>query len=401
MNYTFLSKRMNNKQIFLKILKYFWGWRIFLFIAAYLATILITNFGNRFPYSDRVLVVTELPNWIWGFGNFDGVHYLRIAQNGYFAEYTQAFFPLYPIIIKLLNFFPKGNLDLNLYTDPSYFYTSLILSVVFFISALYFVFKLWEEQYGKKTANLAVLLLLSFPTAFYFGAIYSEALFLLLTVLVFWFSKKEKFLLAGVFAALASATKILGVLLFIYLAIEVWSKYKGKFKNLTAKFWGDLIGVLISPLGIIGYMYYLYRVFNNPIYFMTAQSAFGAERADVPIILLPQVIYRYIKILLSVTPSSIAFWNASLELGITLVLIIGIIWSFRKIKFSYWIFVTLAVLLPTLSGTLTSMPRYVLLAFPLFPLIAKFNKASKYIIMAQIALQMLFVALFVRGYWIA
>ncbi|MFH1971193.1 MAG: mannosyltransferase family protein [Patescibacteria group bacterium] len=392
---------MNNKQIFWKILKYFWGWRILLFVVAYLATVLIVNFGNRFPYSDRVLTVTGLPNWVWGFGNFDGVHYLGIAQNGYLAEYTQAFFPLYPVIIRILNFFPKGNLDLNLYTDPSYFYTGLILSVTFFISALYFVYKLWEEQYGKKTASLAILLLLSFPTAFYFGAIYSEALFLLLAVLVFWFSKKEKYLLAGVFAALASATKILGVLLFVFLAIEVWSKYKGKLKNITAKFWWDFIGVLISPLGIIGYMYYLYRAFDNPIYFMTAQSGFGTGKANVPVVLLPQVIYRYIRILLSVTPSSIAFWNASLELGITLVLIVGIIWSFRKIKFSYWLFVTLAVLLPTLSGTLTSMPRYVLLAFPLFPLIAKFNKASKYIILAQIALQVILLTMFIRGYWVA
>jgi len=392
---------MNSKQIFRKILKYFWIWRILLFVVAYLATVLIVDFGNRFPYSDRVLTLTGLPNWVWGFGNFDGVHYLRIAQNGYFAEYTQAFLPLYPIIIRILNFFPKGNLDLNLYTDPSYFYTGLILSVLFFIGALYFVYKLWEEQYGKKIANLAVLLLLSFPTAFYFGAIYSEALFLLLAVLVFWFSKKEKFFMAGVIAALASATKILGVLLFVFLAIEVWSKYKGKKKSLTGKFWWDLIGVLISPLGIIGYMYYLYRVFANPIYFMTAQSAFGTGKANIPIVLFPQVIYRYIRILLNVTPSSIAFWNASLELGITLILIVGIIWSFRKIKFSYWIFVTLAILLPTLSGSLTSMPRYVLLAFPLFPLIAKFKRVSKYIIMAQIALQTVLLAMFIRGYWVA
>lgn len=384
-----------------KIIPIFIVWRIILFFVAFLATFSIPTFGNRFPYVDRVLSVTNLPNWVWGFGNFDGVHYLRIAQNGYSAEFSQAFFPLYSFLIRIFNFFPKGNLDQNLYTDPSYFYTAVILSTMFCIAAVYFLYKLWGKEHGSKIAWLSILLLLSFPTAFYFVAIYSESLFLLLAVLTFWFVKKDKFILAGLMAALASATKVQGVLLGLFLAVELWQKYKNKYKDVGQKLFKDIIGVMISPLGLVAYMFYLHRTFGNPVYFLTAQPAFGAERSSLPFITLPQVIYRYIKILSVLPPVSFAFWNAVLEILVTLILIAGLIYAFKKIKFSYWIFVALAVILPTLTGTFSSMPRYALLAFPLLPIITRFNRTSKYIIIAQVALEIVLLMLFVRGYWVA
>jgi Gpi18-like mannosyltransferase len=266
---------------------------------------------------------------------------------------------------------------------------------------LYFLFKLWNKEYGSKVAWLSILLLLSFPSAFYFGAIYSESLFLLLAVLTFWFVKKDRFILAGVMAALASATKVQGVLLGLFLAVELWGKYKNKFKNAGKKLLADIFGVVISPLGLLAYMYYLYRTFGNPIYFLTAQPAFGAQRSSLPLVTLPQVFYRYIKMFLTVPPGNLAFWNAVLEIFVTLILIAGLVYAFRKIKFSYWIFVALAVILPTLTGTLSSMPRYALLAFPLLPLVAKFNKRVKYIIIAQVLLEIVLIAIFTRGDWVA
>lgn len=395
---------MKNKNIFSSVLKYFFCWRILLFGVAFLAAFLITDFGNRFPYVERVLTVTNLPNWIWGFGNFDGVHYLRIAQNGYTAEFTQAFFPLYPLLIRFFNFLPKGNLDFSIYTDPSYFYTGMILSTVFFVLALYFLFKLWVKEYNKEVADLAIIFLLSFPTAFYFGSVYSESLFLLLAVLVFWFNKKGKIFLSGIFAGLASATKIQGILLFVFLAMEMGNKYfkKGEKILITKDFLLDLLGIVISPLGLIFYMFFLQKTVGDPLFFLTSQPAFGAERSSLPLVLLPQVIFRYIKIFGSVDFLSLTFFNAFLELFITMILVLVLIFAFKKIKLSYWFFVAFSVLLPTLTGTLSSMPRYALLSFPFFPIFAKsFGKASKKIIIVQIFLQALLLSLFIRGYWVS
>jgi Gpi18-like mannosyltransferase len=267
--------------------------------------------------------------------------------------------------------------------------------------ALYFLFKLWKEEYGGKVTQTALLILLTFPTAFYFGSVYSESVFLLLAVLTFWFAKKDKFLIAGIMAALSSATKIQGVFLFVFLAIELWGKYRGKWGEMKKTLLKDISGLLVSPLGLLGYMYYLYKATGDPVYFLTAQPAFGAERAAVPLVTLPQVIYRYIKMLLTVTPQNMAFWNAFLELFITLVLVGALIYAFKKIKFSYWVFTLIVVVLPTMTGTLTSVPRYALMAFPLIPIFAKFNKARIYIIIAQVLLEIALVALFTRGYWVA
>jgi len=389
------------KNTFVKILGYFSIWRIALFLVAILAGVLIINFGGRFPYIDRVLTVTNLPNWVWGFGNFDGVHYLRLSQNGYNAEYSQAFFPLYPILIKLFNFLPKGNLDLSLYTDPSFFYVGIFLSNLLFVFALYFLYKLWREEYNGKISKLALIFLLTFPTSFYFGSIYSESLFLFLTVLVFWFTNKNKLILAGIFAALASATKVQGSILFLYLLIELIYKYKDGVLGKTEVVWKGAISLTLSVAGVVSYMLYLWKSFGNPIYFLTSQPAFGAARSSLPVITLPQVFYRYFKMLTTVNPGNISFWNSLLELTVTVVLIGALVYSFKKIKFSYWMFVLLAVIMPTLTGTLSSMPRYALLAFPLFPLAAKCNKGFKYIIIAQVLLEIILTALFVRGYWVA
>lgn len=389
---------MHNK-IFVKAIKYFTIWRTALFLVAFLAVLAVPTFGGRFPYVDRVLSTTGLPSWIWGFGNFDGVHYLRLAQNGYSAEYSQAFFPLYSLIIKIFNIFPKSNLDLNLYTDPSYFYSGMVIGIVFFVAALYFLIRLWTEEYGEKNAWLSIILLLTFPTAFYFGSIYSESLFLLLAVLTFWFAKKDRFIYAGIFAALASATKVQGALLFIYLLIEIILKHKESHKkSFTIK---EIVGLLISPLGLAGYMAYLWQKFGNPIYFLTAQPAFGAQRSSVPIVTLPQVFYRYFKMLTSISPSNLSFWNASLELVITLAVLILLVFVFKKVRLSYFVFTALAVILPTLTGTLSSMPRYALLAFPLFPAIAGYKRLSRYTIIVQVVLEIILVALFTRGYWVS
>ncbi|MEK7061626.1 MAG: mannosyltransferase family protein [Patescibacteria group bacterium] len=381
----------------------FFGWRILLFMAAFLAGIIIPVFGSRFPYWDRVLTITNLPNWIWGFGNFDGVHYLKIAQNGYSSNLSQAFFPLYPYLIKFFNIFPKNkDLDLQMFVDPSYFYTAMILSAVFFILALYFLVKLWRENYNSKTALLSILLLCSFPTAFYFGAVYSESLLLLLIVLTFWFAKKGKFFWAGVTAALASITKIQGVLLFVFLAIELFIRYRKEKLRFSKKMLLDFIGVLLSPFGLISYMFYLQKSTGDPLFFLSAQPGFGAERSALPIILMPQVIYRYLKIFFSVNFFSLSFFNAFLEFSMTIAVIAILIITFKKMRFSYWIFSVLVVILPTLTGTLSSMPRYVLMAFMVIPFLAeRFNKSVRYIIIVQSLLQAILLGLFIRGYWIS
>ena len=391
-----------------KILFSFAVWRVALFLVAFLAIYFIPKWGGWFPNEDRVLIPTKLPPWIWGFGNFDGIHYLKIMQDGYKAIFSQAFFPLYPLlgrVLTLVNVFTPRNfqLDTNIFVDPAYFYNAFILSNVLFIPALYYLYKLFRLDYSEKTAFSAIILLLVFPTSFYFGAIYTESLFLLLVVLSLYLSRKKNYLLAGIFAALASATRILGLSLFVVLFIEIISDIKARHLIVkSGQFVKSIFGLLIAPLGTAAYMVYLKIATGDWLYFLTAQPSFGAERSAKPFILLPQVIYRYFKIFTSSSVPSLQYFTAVNEFFLTLIPLTLLLVFFKKIRLSYWLFAIICLVTPTLTGTLSSMPRYALMAFLLLPLVVeKTGKYYKYLVFLFLILGVILVSLFTRGYWVA
>src|SRR3990167_4301129 len=181
----------------------FFIWRLSLFLLAYFANFFISDFRNQFPYSQEVLISTGLPNWIWSFGNFDGVHYLRIAQDGYAYQFTQAFFPLYPILIRIVSFITFGNLLI----------AALLISNSAFFVGLVLFYKLIQKNFSEKTAFWSVIFLLAFPTSFYFGAVYTEGVFFLMIVLAFYFLEKNKILLASIVGSFASASRLVGIFL--------------------------------------------------------------------------------------------------------------------------------------------------------------------------------------------
>ena len=381
--------------MFKKILFSFLTWRVALFLIAFLSIYFLPVFGARFPYTDRVLEITHLPYWVWGFGNFDGVHYLRIAQDGYFAQYSQAFFPLFPILIRLFSFiFPRvANLDLNIFTDPAYFYSGIILSNLFFLGALLVLYKLIKIDFDKDISFLSIALLLMLPTSFFFGSIYTESLFLLLVVSSIYLIRKSHFFWAAVVIALSTLTRITGVMLIPLYLIEA---FKAKKKI-------NYLWTMITPLGLIAYMYYLKITFNNPLYFLTSQPVFGAGRVSNGLVLLPQVIYRYFKIFITTKVLSLPFFNAFLEFSFTLIPLGILIAIFKKVRLSYWVFSLSTLLLGTLTGTFSSMPRYALVSMVLLLpyLVVKFRKHFTLLSLISVLLGIILITLFIRGYWVA
>ena len=315
--------------------------------------------------------------------NFDGIHYLDIATHGYTTD--ARFMPLYPLIIKFFSFF-----------IPYPFIVGLILSNIFFLVSLFVLKKLLELDYDKKRIIWTIIFLLVFPTSFFFGAVYSESLFFLLTLLSFYFARKKLWLLAGLFGAFASATRVVGIILLPVLLIEY---IKQKQKNMK-----DLLGILLIPLGTISYSIYNFFRWGNPIYFLQAQGELSNGRAVNSIILPPQLIYRYFKILFTVSPVQYDWWIALLEFAMFWfgVMLIYIMWK-QKIRLSYLAFTVLGMLVPMMSGTLTGFPRYVLPLFPLFIAMSGIkNKVFKIVYVGiSIVLSFILLSLFARGYYIA
>lgn len=346
-----------------KVLKYFVFWRILLFIVAFFASYFISiRTGYLF-----------VNYW----GNFDGVHYLSIAQNGYVNQ--AVFFPLFPVLIKILSL------------GRWYFGAAILISNLAFLFSLYYLYKLLCLDYKKEKAWEVVTILLLFPTSFFFGAVYAESLFLLFLVLSFYLARRRKWLLAAISASLLVATRVVGIFIIPALIYEYWVQNK-KFNP----------SLLLTSAFLFAYSMFNYFRWGDFLYFIHAHGELANGRSTTSVVLFPQTIYRYAKILFSV-PVSYEWFIALLELSVFILVcyLLYLAWK-NKVRVSYLIFSILAFLLPASSGTFSGLPRYVLILFPIFVAVgfldAKIKRVWKIISMVLLIVLTMF---FVRGYFVA
>lgn len=357
------------------LLLFFLTWQLILLWTTAIAPKIIPIFHQSFPYLNEAILSWGLPNIIWPFANFDGVHYVRIARDGYIHQFTQAFFPLYPLLIKILSPLTFGN----------FIVAGIVISNISFLASIMIFYKLVHQYFNQKIAYWSCLFLIFFPTSFFFAAVYTESLFFLLLVLSLFFTSQKKYLIASVFGAFASATKLVGV----FLAISIIRKR-------------NILPLLIIPLGLIIYMIFLKIAINDPLAFISSQGAFGQNRSTSHLIFLPQVFYRYLKILLTAHGTSL--FSAILELISIIGVIVALLIAFyKKMPRDWLIFSTLSVIIPTLTGTFISMPRYILVALPIFVVLASIKQTwiKLTILSGFIILLLLLTVMFTRGYWVA
>ncbi|MDP2632391.1 MAG: mannosyltransferase family protein, partial [Candidatus Curtissbacteria bacterium] len=286
-----MRKNTNGDSSLLFIIALFTVWRDALFLSAQVSPSLIPKFGDRFPYAAERLANSGLTHFLWAFGNFDGVHYLGIANWAYSDQYTQAFFPLYPVLIRIVSHLTFGN----------FLISALLISNLAFLAGLIIFKKLVTNFFDTKIALWSCVFLVTFPTSFYFGSVYTESIFFLLIISSFYLLSKNRVVEASIIGAAASATRLAG----LFLAPSIL------FSTLKQK----ILPILIIPLGFVAYVVFLKVKFDQPLYFLTSQQIFGNERSTESIILLPQVLYRYVKILLSTT--GLLFTSALLEVTAT------------------------------------------------------------------------------------
>ncbi len=334
--------------------------------------------------------------FLWAWANFDGEHYLSIAYQGY-QPLTYFYFPAYPLTIYFVAILLGGSFK-------ALVASGLLISNISFFVALIGLWKLIKLDYKKDIARLAILLLLIFPTSFYFGSIYTESLFLALVVWSFYFARKGKWIMAGLLGAVLTATRVVGLALIPALLIEA---YLQRRENKKLNLFPVAIGILLSTLGIFAYMFYLNIATGDPLEFFHNVSIFGQQRSS-GLVILPQVFYRYFfKVLPSINYSYFPVVFVTYLEIVTAVVFLGLtIASFFKLRLSYVFYLAIGYIIPTLSGSFSSFHRYVLILFPAFILsaiwLAKRKKWIKAIIFAILILGLLIAtSLFTRGFWVA
>lgn len=354
------------------------------------------GFHPTYPYAHWLETV---PSWIGVFAQFDGVHYLTIARQGYEQlGLIQAFFPVYPLIIRFLSF---GSDD---------FARLITVGRLISIVCLVGVGMVWFKQsvFVKDASSLgkSFAFFLLWPVSFFLFSLYNESFFVLSVLGSLLLARKKQWLLAGVVAGYASGTRIVGVLLFPALLIELALQTKYQWTNTVAWVAGNIQKILFISLSLVGwaaYSLYLYKTFGDPLQYLHVQQEFGAGRQE-SIILLPQVIVRYIKMLLTVQLSPgwlVIAQEFFLSMGAFLLLIFG----WRKVRLSILVFSFAALLVPTLTGTFSSMPRYILSAPAVFLILGQYAQQHRWVYYGSLAVSMMLLGfnlwLYGQGLWVS
>ncbi len=227
---------------------------------------------------------------------WDSVWYLVIAHYGYrpdLGAYTSsrtAFFPLYPLGLHALS-------DLGL---PAVL-AGVLFSLLAFAAALYGIHRLTTleltrlarsslaEDRVADAARLAVMLTAFAPMAFFFSAVYSESLYLALSVGLFWCARNGRWALVGMLGALACATRSTGVVLVLpALMLYLYGPREDRPPDLKMlmgrlrpcyRLRRDVLWLALLPAGLAAYMGYLALSGGDALAPFHAQDVWGRHFA--------------------------------------------------------------------------------------------------------------------------
>lgn len=169
---------------------------------------------------------------------FDSGYYLDIAAHGYgtIASGKVAFSPLYPFLISAL----------SVVTGGSGVVAGFLISAASFLAALVLLHRLTELELGRRAADAAVLVLAFAPLSFFFTAVYTESLFLALSVGAMLACRQERWRVACLLAALAALTRPTGVLIAVGLAVMHVRRRGGLDRSLA---W-----LVAAPAALVAYL---------------------------------------------------------------------------------------------------------------------------------------------------
>lgn len=334
---------------------------------------------------------------------WDSTWYLGIAHSGYDGPST-AFFPLYPLLV-------RGFAVVD--SPAALLVTAYAVSLVCLLGALYLLHRLVALELGPDVARRSVLMVALFPGALWFGAPYSESLFLLLSVGAFYCARTGRWALAGLAAALASATRSAGVVLIVPLLILWWQQKPRRLR--------DLGWIALAPAGIAAYSLYLAVSLGDGFAYLHLQDVWFRSFAG-PFGAVPDgavAAWDGLRQIVSGSRSHVYFTEAggdpidvgwhNLELFGFLVLgVVATVGVLRRLPRAYGAYVVAALALPLSFPVgpqpLMSLPRFLAVLFPLFVWLALVCRTPRrqVLVLAALAVGLaVFTARYATWHWVA
>ncbi|MGI8422201.1 MAG: mannosyltransferase family protein, partial [Gaiellaceae bacterium] len=305
---------------------------------------------NRQPTADRwdSSLIHQLGYGTDVWARWDSVFFVRIARHGYDSA-SAAFYPLYPTLVAGLGRVLGGQ----------YVIAGILISLGSALGALVLLYRLAETKLGADGARRSVVYLALFPMAVFLGAVYSESLFLLLSVAAFALAERRRFLAAGVVVGLAILTRAVGFALLPALALLAWPDRRALARLAVA-----------LPI-VAAYPLLLWQQLGDPWAFWGAQDLWHRHISKAGPL---GGIWYGLQALWRPAPSGAGPMHAlavDIEAFVALVLFVGLaVLAWRRLGAAYGLYAVLSLALPlTVPSSrwpLLSLPRFGLVIFPLF-----------------------------------
>ncbi len=310
------------------------------------------------PFADPSLIGRPTPKSALGpmldvLSSWDGIWYLRIVRNGYprhvephvtyfAADARAAFFPAYPMLVRLVDkVLPAGDTAAALATN-------FVLGAI----AIFLLGVIARQLYGDQIAAKTMVLAAMFPGSFVLSFAYTEALLLVFAMGCLWCLLNERWLAAGVLAALGTATRPNGLALVLACAVASGLAIRHD------RTWRSLVAPVLAPLGFVGFQLWLgYHTGEAGVWFRVQTEAWG-EGASYGLTAIRKSFDAFARPLTS--PTNI----------ITAASVIAMLLMIYFVKrkplpppmLAYCIGILALMLLP---NTVTARPRFLYTAFPL------------------------------------
>ncbi len=333
--------------------------------------------------------VTDLHRALEIWNQWDAPHYLDLARYGYDANGPGdvplfiVFYPLYPWLTGAVNAVVR---------DPlvSGFGVTTIASI--FVAPL--LARLVGREFGASVGRNAAWFLLIFPTAFVLHITYTEALFLAVVLGSFLAARNERWWLAGILGALATLTRVNGLVLIPALAAEAGMEW---LDDPERRVRGSWLFIGLVPVGFLGYLLVNQLTYGDPFYFLFVQQDHWFKSLAAPWVGIGGVIDSIFS-----RPPWQSMMLGWMELSFIILGLVGTIYAAFRFRPSWFVWMAGNWLLFVSTSFVMSVPRYALTLFPLFAWFALAGRSRAWwlaITFVSILLLAFFSGRMVIGQW--
>jgi hypothetical protein len=344
------------------------------------------------PAEAAAFTVYGEPNVFWDmFARYDSGWYYAIARDGY--RYLEgepsslAFFPLYPLAMRGLGSLLGGE-------QHHYYMAGMLISRAAFLAALVIFFYLARLDLDDDGAERAVLYMAIFPFSFFFSRVYSESLFLLLTLAAFYLFRTRRWELGGLAGGLAALTRVNGILSLAALACIVVRDRAAARSHLVRAG----LAIVVVAAAFSTFSAYAYTVSGSPFGWMRAIESWGYEPGGapwMPLIAISRQLVRRPYEFLTLEPNGPYDVLNGMMAG-AFVIAIPFVW--RRFGAMYGVQMLVNLWVPLSSGHVVGLGRYCAVLFPFHLWLASFQSplVRDVVVVTSVALHVLCMSLFVN-----